>query len=58
MCDTTVDRKNFFLAVEKDTGRTMLVHNSLSPVLCKLPPHTSSHLIFEPGKINLKFLFY
>lgn len=58
MCDTTVDRKDFFLAVEKDIGRTMLVHSSLSPVLCKLPPHTSSYFIFEPGKINLKFLFY
>ena len=58
MCDTTVDRKDFFLTVEKDIGRMMLVQNSLSRVLSQLPPHTSSYLISEPGKMTLKFLFY
>lgn len=31
MCDTTVDRKDFFLTVEKDVVKMMLVQNLTVP---------------------------
>lgn len=42
MSDAVVDRKDLFLTAEKGVGRMMLVHNSLSPVLSKPSPHTST----------------
>lgn len=55
MCDTTMDKKDLFLAAEKVIGRSMLVQNSLSPVPDKLSPHTSSYFLFSPGKWILRF---